>query len=260
VTAARAPSGGPHDVETRRRVLDAATELFAEHGFRRVTVRAICERARANVASVNYHFGDKQRLYREVVEAALDTVRDFADHAMRPPDGATPERKLAHYIDAHLARAQSSRVPERSSLLRELFRHELSEASEIGAYIVDQAIKPRLRYLAAVVGELLGASAESESVERCVLSIQAQCLFPVAAPVALTPMFRRTRADYEALARHVFEFSLAGIRACRVEARAGLKEARGGVVKSVDRKSSKSASGAGRRSRTSSSNRRPRAP
>lgn len=232
--ASRIASGtAPQDVATRKRLLEAATELFAEHGFRRVTVRAICQRARANVASVNYHFGDKQRLYREVVEAALDTVRDFADHAMCPPDGATAQQKLAHYIDAHLARAQNSSTPERSSLLRELFRHELSEATELGSYIIDQAVKPRLRYLAAVVGELLGPGAPASSVERCVLSIQAQCLFPVAAPVALTPMFRRTRADYEALARHVFEFSLAGILACRADAHGRPKAAaRGGEVKS----------------------------
>jgi AcrR family transcriptional regulator len=222
--AARAPHGAlPHDVATRGRLLDAATELFAERGFRRVTVRAICQRARANVAAVNYHFGDKQRLYREVVEAALDTVRDFADYAMRPPGAATAEQKLAHYVSAHLTREQGSSVPERSALLRQLFRHELSESTDIGAYIVEQAVKPRLRYLAAIVEELLGPGADAQTIDRCVLSIQAQCLFPVAAPAALTPLFRRTRADYEALARHVFAFSLAGISACRAEPRGRLE-------------------------------------
>jgi AcrR family transcriptional regulator len=40
--ALRAPSRDvPQDVATRRRLLEAATELFAERGFRRVTVRAI---------------------------------------------------------------------------------------------------------------------------------------------------------------------------------------------------------------------------
>ena len=258
---ARAASGvAPADTATRRRVLEAATELFAEHGFRRVTVRAICERAGANVASVNYHFGDKQRLYREVLEAALDTVRDFADQAMRPAAGATPEDKLRHYIEAHLARAQNSRVPDRSSLLRELFRHELSEPSEMGTYIVEQAIKPRLRYLSAVVAELLGPRAAAETVDGCVVSIQAQCLFPVAAPVALTPMLRRTREDFAALARHVFEFSLAGILAYRASARANVRAgARGGGAKSADRTKPRVARGAGRRSRVAGSNRPPRA-
>ena len=46
------------DRETRERLLKAAEALFAERGFKRVTVREICLAARANVAAVNYHFGD----------------------------------------------------------------------------------------------------------------------------------------------------------------------------------------------------------
>jgi AcrR family transcriptional regulator len=194
-------------------LLDAATRLFAERGFRRVTVREICDAARANVASVNYHFGDKERLYREVVEAALDTVRGFLDNAMSAPAGATPEHKLAHYVSAHLAREQSSQAARHSALLRELFRHELTEPTAMGSYIIEQAVRPRLLFLAAIVRELVGAHTDEELVNRCVMSIQAQCLFPVAAPVALTAAPLGTPADMRRLTQHVFQFSLAGIRA-----------------------------------------------
>jgi len=50
------------DLETRGRVLNAAARLFAEHGFATVTVRDICNKAGANVAAVNYHFGGKDGL------------------------------------------------------------------------------------------------------------------------------------------------------------------------------------------------------
>jgi AcrR family transcriptional regulator len=49
-------------VQTREALLEAAAQVFAELGFRAATVREICQRARANIASVNYHFGDKENL------------------------------------------------------------------------------------------------------------------------------------------------------------------------------------------------------
>ncbi len=207
----RRAAGG--DVATRKRVLGAATRLFAERGFRRVTVRDICEAASANVASVNYHFGDKERLYREVVEAALETVRGFADQAMNAGLAASAEEKLVHYVRAHLVRDPRSAAARRGSVLRDLFRHELSEPTPIGSHIVEQALKPRLRYLATIVEVLLEGRASDETVQDCVLSIQAQCLLPVAAPVAFDMAAPRTRAELERLARHVVAFSLAGVRA-----------------------------------------------
>jgi AcrR family transcriptional regulator len=61
----------PTMTETRQRLLEAAGAVFAERGFRATTVREICHRARANLAAVNYHFGDKERLYGAVLQYAL---------------------------------------------------------------------------------------------------------------------------------------------------------------------------------------------
>ncbi len=47
---------------TRSDLLDAAAELFAAHGYHQTTHAEICERAGANIAAINYHFGDKEHL------------------------------------------------------------------------------------------------------------------------------------------------------------------------------------------------------
>jgi AcrR family transcriptional regulator len=50
---------------TSKKLLAAASEVFAQKGYRDATISEICERAGANVAAVNYHFGDKETLYKE---------------------------------------------------------------------------------------------------------------------------------------------------------------------------------------------------
>ena len=52
-------------IRTRRHLLSAASSLFAEKGFRDITIAEICNRAGTNVAAVNYHFGNKKNLYVE---------------------------------------------------------------------------------------------------------------------------------------------------------------------------------------------------
>ena len=56
--------------ETRHKLIEAAGEIFAEAGYQNATVREICARAGANVAAVNYHFGDKMGLYTELLKTA----------------------------------------------------------------------------------------------------------------------------------------------------------------------------------------------
>ena len=96
------------DVETRDRLLRAAEALFAERGYGNVTVRDICHEARANVAAVNYYFGDKLGLYREVLQTAIDAVRATTEAGREAGIGHPPEEKLRRYIAVFLRRVLSA--------------------------------------------------------------------------------------------------------------------------------------------------------
>ncbi|MDD2764497.1 MAG: TetR family transcriptional regulator [Opitutaceae bacterium] len=52
---------------TREKVLKAAERLFSKNGFSGASLRQITEEAGANLAAVNYHFGSKEDLYKEVL-------------------------------------------------------------------------------------------------------------------------------------------------------------------------------------------------
>src|SRR5258706_10616177 len=62
----------PH--ETRTRILDAAEELFMQHGFEGTSMRLLTAKAGANLAAVNYHFGSKDALIEAVFPRRLGTM------------------------------------------------------------------------------------------------------------------------------------------------------------------------------------------
>jgi len=60
--------------ETRTRILDAAEELFMQHGFGGTSMRMLTARAGVNLAAVNYHFGSKDALIEAVFHRRLDAI------------------------------------------------------------------------------------------------------------------------------------------------------------------------------------------
>ncbi len=62
----------PH--ETRTRILDAAEELFMQHGFGGTSMRLLTAKAGVNLAAVNYHFGSKHALVEALFRRRLDPM------------------------------------------------------------------------------------------------------------------------------------------------------------------------------------------
>ncbi len=58
--------------DTRERILDAAERLFMESGYEGTSMRMITGEAGVNLAAVNYHFGSKEALLREVFRRRLN--------------------------------------------------------------------------------------------------------------------------------------------------------------------------------------------
>lgn len=72
---------------TQKNLLIAASKIFAEKGFRDTTVAEISKRAKTNLAAINYHFGDKETLYREAWRHSFrESIKIY------PPDGGLMKR------------------------------------------------------------------------------------------------------------------------------------------------------------------------
>jgi len=199
------------DLETRARVLEAAERLFAQRGFKRVTVREICRAAGANVSAVNYHFGDKLGLYREVLRGAVEAMRATNEEAREAGRGQPPEEELRRYIAVFLHRI----LRPGSGSIHQIITREMNDPTPALDTLVDQGVRPRVEYLSGVIARMLGADPREDRVRRCVASVQAQAVayFPNPISKRLGFAIEPTPAQIDAAAEHVATFSIAGVRA-----------------------------------------------
>jgi len=200
------------DAATRARLLAAAERLFADRGFKKVTVREICRAARANVAAINYHFGDKLGLYREVLQSAIDGMRATTDAAREAGEGHAPEERLRRSIEAFVTRVLS----DHAGTVHNLIHREINDPTPALDTIVEQGIRPRLDFLARLVSDLVGVPATDRRVLRCVASIHSQLAAYFPNPITTRLGFSktpRTTEDVRSIAGHIAEFSIGGVRA-----------------------------------------------
>ncbi|MEV4254446.1 helix-turn-helix domain-containing protein [Spirillospora sp. NPDC049652] len=88
--------------QSRRRILGAALELFAEHGYEGATVARIAARAGVARGLVPYYFGTKEALLEELLTEAMTGAFGLAAPA---PDETTADERLAGLIDRVLGAA-----------------------------------------------------------------------------------------------------------------------------------------------------------
>lgn len=196
--------------DTRDRVLMAAGPVFAAKGFKEATVREICQRAGVNLAAINYHFGDKERLYIELVKRVhLERTRT----APMPdwPPGTPPERKLLDFVRILLTRMLEQ--PEAAWQMQLMLR-EISQPSTATAELVRDYIRPHFALLAGILTELLPPEFPESRRRLIGFSVIGQCLhYRVAQPVIrlLVPESEYVTYGPERLAEHIVTLTLAAI-------------------------------------------------
>jgi AcrR family transcriptional regulator len=203
--------------DTRERLLDAAGQVFVEKGFTAATVKAITDRAGANIASVNYYFRDKERLYVEAVKAACCVQSEEFPLPEWPP-GTPPARKLADFIRAEVHHLVDARG---RPWYRQLMMQELARPTPACAELVRDVIRPRAEVLGGILHELLPDLPQSKRM-LVAHSIIGQCVFHrIAEPIVSLLVGDEEYRSYDAarLADHITEFSLAAL---------GLRPALGG--------------------------------
>ena len=200
---------------TRKRLLEAAEELFAQKGFDGTAIRDITTKARRNIAAVNYFFGDKRELYeelfrlrfREMCESRLNAIKNIMNDKGKP----TLEKLLYAYAIDFLKPLADI---EQSQRLMQLLFRELAESRLPKNMFLDELAAPTLTAMEEAIAAIC-PNINKNDLMMSVLSLTGQ----LAHTMQIKALFERaeghsiTTIDIDKSVEHIVRFSAAGIRA-----------------------------------------------
>jgi AcrR family transcriptional regulator len=168
------PSARERDPEARKeRIMAAAGVVFARAGFAAGSVREISTRARVNVASINYYFGSKEGLYREVLLAAHDQVLQQA----RPPalkNADAADEALGNWIEFCL-RFVLLEQPSHP-VFGKLMAHEMRQPTAALGDLVRLVVRPIFGELQRILTALAGARMSKREIEMWTHHVVGMCV------------------------------------------------------------------------------------
>ncbi len=209
--------------DVRQRLLEAAIHLFAEKGYSGVGIRDIAQRAQANSAMVQYHFGGKEGLYLATMHFLFEQGHDAISSLEPPPspeeEGAFPRAIvcLEAYIRAFLEEVFACHAgeycsPEMQAAAQLFLTRELLDPRPGSSEIILGHIRPHVDYINACL-LVLRPDLDEEARFLAGSSIQAQVSihFQHRAVVGLLRGVPYGPQDIGKLTAHITEFSLRGL-------------------------------------------------
>lgn len=152
--------------ETRRRLIAAGLELFSRHGYDAVTTRQLADAAGVNQATIPYHFGGKEGVYRAVAEevatAAGARIRPLAESArLRLAADPEPPALGALLLETTLAVARAVFAGELRGVWPLFLAREQFGQSAAFARLYDEFAGPVHVLVGELIARLTGTPAES---------------------------------------------------------------------------------------------------
>ncbi len=202
-----------NEESTKSKILQTAGPIFARMGFQGATIRDISDAADVNLASINYYFGDKQKLYIEVIKMARENQSGQLSFGPLRPD-IPPEILLEKFVNVLLKKLGIGVEPDWQM---QLLLTEFLSPGEACKEIVEEYFRPYFGMLLSIIDRLTGSSMPDHMRIQAGFSLIGQCLhYRVAGPI--TSMFVDQAKwdehfDTETLAHHIATFTLGGVRA-----------------------------------------------
>ena len=203
------------------RLLDAAEGLFCERGFKGTSIRDIAASAGCNIASVNYYFGSKEKLYEEVWRRHLIPMRDAriaSINKVMSQTGIRPdlEELLRSFADTFVGSIVDA---NRASRLTKLMAREYIDSHLPTNMFVNEVIKPTITAMHKALVKTCPDLDESKIlpvvfsvIGQLVHLVHIRTMFEQGGDDLDMPIF-----DSDEVINHIVKFSAAGIRAYTVK-------------------------------------------
>lgn len=202
--------------ETRTQLINAATEVFLEDGFRAARVADIAKRANLRLSAINYHFGSKEGLYLAVLRHHAELAIHQIPLAIQNPDSPLKER-LGFAIHALLERMLS---PDSASRIGPLMLRELVNPTAALETLFERFSLPQAQIVMDLAREVVGPAVPDEMLKRGGISIFGQSMaYVLARPLLMriAPEVYEGKDFLDRTAAHILNFSWAGLLAIRAQ-------------------------------------------
>jgi len=203
---------------TRDDLFLAAVKIFAKKGYKGATVREICKLAgAANINSINYYFGGKEKLYKAILEHIFSDYQNRKDkHENAKQKKITPEERLRDFIYTYCDMLYSG--GKISADLSAIFIAEMSRPSPYINEMVKTYMIPQAEELIGILRDILGQHTPLNIIRDCGVSIiGAIGYYGFTLPI-LSRIFSdlsSMKSYYKQLSEHVFRFSMGGLKAVK---------------------------------------------
>ena len=207
------------DRGTRGRLLEAAGIVFSDKGFEGATAKEICDLAGTNTAAVNYYFGGKEQLYFEVVREAHGRLVNFGMLKVLAENSRVSRKNLEKFFIRILHEILDNSP---HSWAQKIIMREMTSRTEVFAELLEAQIRPTERLFRSVVARFMDLPMDHEAVIRGTLCMVTQFLFILQnreVVELVSPELDLKGDGIDRMARHMWRFTTAGLRALASDAK-----------------------------------------
>lgn len=151
--------------ETKIAIIETAGQLIAKQGYDKTSSKEICQTLKIGLAAVNYHFGSRENLYREILKKvykyflSLDELKELEEKNL------SPQEKIEKFFDLLIKAVQEKNNWEIRVWLRELI-----SPSNFAKKMVLEEVLPKLKFLVKIFCDYTNLSADDPKLHACIVS------------------------------------------------------------------------------------------